>query len=301
MDDWSTPLERIVGWQRALRLFARKPHYRAHLQPIWDALPDEVKLDGPFQAGDRLLIAGGPDIRHGHPYIYVEHGAGQSYTGVTAPGYAGSPGHDGCELFICPNENVARRWSARYADIPVAVVGCPRLDMYHGSIPPPNTVAITFHFDLHLVPETRSAFDHYALHLGQIVSEYRSQGWNVLGHAHPRIAQRLKPYWQRLGVEWTPDPLRDASVLIADNTSLLAEFAALGRPVVGLNAPWYRRDVWHGGRFWEWPIPLLDSPAELLDLHLDSLTPPDWQPYAYVDGLASQRAASAILSILERQ
>lgn len=287
-----------MGRQGKIRLFARKPHYRAHLTPIWEKLPAEYKLEGPFQQFDRLLIAGGPDIRHGHPYIYVEHGAGQSYTGVSVPGYAGGSGHDACELFICPNEGVAARWLARYPDIPVAVVGCPRLDAYHGHVPPPNTVAITFHFDLHLVPETRTAFQHYAASLGQVVNEYRSQGWHVLGHAHPRFTKRLKPYWQRLGVDWTDDPLWDASVLIADNTSLLAEFLALGRPVVALNAPWYRRNVHHGGRFWEWPLTYIDGPDNLIALVLDELSPPDWHPYAYADGKASERAVAAIVSVL---
>jgi hypothetical protein len=285
--------------QQGIRLFARKRHYRDHLLPIWEKLPAEYKLEGPFEQFDRLLIAGGPDIRHGHPYVYVEHGAGQSYAGVSVPGYSGGNGHEECELFICPNSAVAARWLGRYPNKPVAVVGCPRLDKYHGHVPPPRTVAVTFHFDLPLVPETRNAFKHYQASLGQVVNEYRSQGWRVLGHAHPRLTKDLKPTWERLGVEWTPDPLRDASVLIADNTSLLAEFLALGRPAVALNAPWYRRDVWHGGRFWEWPLVYIDGPDDLLSLVLDELSPPGWHPYAYADGRASERAVAAISSLLE--
>src|SRR5690606_9477547 len=102
--------------------------------------------------------------------------------------------------------------------------------------------------------------------------------------------------------EWTEDPLRDASVLIADATSLMAEMHALGRPVLALNAPWYRRDVHHGMRFWEWPLRAVDGPQEASQIELASLTvPTNWHPYAYADGLAGRRAAEAVLSLLADQ
>lgn len=294
-----SPLARIMA---QIRLFYRKKHYRDHLMPIWEALPDPFKMGGELDRFDRLLVAGGPDVLNGHPYIYVEHGAGQSY--IDAPpnrGYAGSDFHEDCELFICPNEEVAQKWNTRYPNTPTAVVGCPKLDVWHSPTAPPppkKTVAITFHWDLELVPETRSAFPAYRHALPEMVSRYRKQGWVVLGHSHPRYETVLVPYWRSIGVEYTDNPLRDASVLIADNTSMMAEFMSCGRPVLGLNAPWYRRDVVHGQRFWSWQIPLVDTPEEAVRVKLKDLPVAPSHPYAYADGQASRRAAEAIVRVL---
>lgn len=283
-----------------VRLFARKTHYKDHLKPIWDLIPDSYKVNDEWRLGDTLLVAGGPDTRNGYKHIYVEHGAGQSYKGLDSYGYSGGPWHDACRLFICPNQAVADRWQERYASIPVAVVGCPRLDPYHtGYVPPARTVAITFHWDCKLVPETRSAFPFYRAGLKRMVQAYRAQGWTVLGHAHPTYRTTLRPVWERLGVEWTDDPLRDASVLVADNTSLMAEFLSCGRPVLALNCPHYRKAVWHGERFWDWDVTYADTPEEAQRIQLDTLRRPEWQSYAFTDGHAAERAADAIVRLLD--
>lgn len=284
-----------------VRLWARKPHYLDHLQPIWDALPDEYKLERELRRGDRLLLAGGPDVLNGHPFIYMEHGAGQSYLGFNGRGYSGGEHMHECELFLCPNERVAARWQERYPSIPAVTVGCPRLDRYHaGFTPESKTVAITFHFDLKLLPETRSAFAHYRTGLRTIVKSWRDQGWTVLGHAHPRWPDyQLPAFWRSLEVPWTSNPLRDASVLAADNTSLQAEFLSCGRPVIALNPPWYRRDVHHGERFWEWDLTHVWSPSEAASIQLDTLHAPTRQPYAHTDGRATERSVEAIVTLLE--
>jgi hypothetical protein len=60
-------------------------------------------------------------------------------------------------------------------------------------------------------------------------------------------------------------------MLIADNTSMLYEFAYLGRPTAVLNAPWYRREASHGLRFWDAiPGQMFDDPHQALDFDFAS-------------------------------
>lgn len=177
-----------------------------------------------------------------------------------------------------------------------------------GGAPLP-TVAVTFHSDLAVCPETRSAWRHYDAALPALVADPR---WRVLGHGHPRLWPTISQRWRRLGVDHTPnadDVLGQAHVLVADNTSLMYEAAAVGIPVVVLNAPWYRRHVHHGLRFWSHPPGIqVDHPAELPDaIAMALLDHPVLQAmraaavaaaYAHVDGRASERAAAAILEVL---
>lgn len=306
-------------------IVAEHPHYLDHLLPIWDCLPDRCKgvaYTGQAPLTDNILMVAGYSDMKRHPgrrFIYVEHGAGQSYIGMdpaVQPHYSGGPQHRNVIGYICPNNEVASRWNARYPDKPTAVVGCPRLDPWHignRGQHEPRTVAFTFHWDAQFtgVPETASAFPYYLPDLVGVITSLRREGWTVLGHGHPRY-RALHEYWvspdmKDLGVvhvESSDGILDRAAVLVADNTSLQAEFLSLGRPVVWLNHPGYRRDVWQGGRFWQWPTLgglQVDSGSELRSLDLANLPPVTGHPYAYADGHASQRAADAILKFLSTE
>jgi hypothetical protein len=114
-------------------------------------------------------------------------------------------------------------------------------------------VAFTFHFNVAICPETRSAYPAFFPALARLASRYK-----LLGHGHPRMwgdgNRSLADRYIAAGIE----PVRDfrevcrrADVLVADNTSAMFAFAATGRPVVVLNAPWYDRRVNHGLRFWD--------------------------------------------------
>ena len=101
---------------------------------------------------------------------------------------------------------------------------------------------------------------------------------------------------------------RRADVYLNDASSTLFEFASTGRPVVVLNASFYRRKVHHGLRFWEasivgvncniWDVrrlpaivdeALADPPAqkERRERALDMV-------YAYRTG-AAERAAAVLM------
>ena len=118
-----------------------------------------------------------------------------------------------------------------------------------------------------VAPEAWSAREHYLDMLHNMVDALRTDGFEVIGTWHPRDTLGHK-VWKNLGIEATSDPdevLRKATLLIADNTSLLYEAAHVGIPSIVLNAPWYRKDVEHGLRFWDHvPGAMVDDPYEFI-------------------------------------
>lgn len=319
-----------------IHAYASRPHYFEHLEPIWLQLPKHVRGEvfSPsakepwgtarprwLDPDDVVLVASFVDSRKmgRNPVIYLEHGAGQTYGGdprSTGHGsYAGGGGHEHTALFLSPNEEVAGRWRTAYPAIPARAVGCPKLDRYGGLRGPLNgdqTVAFSFHWENPLCPESRSALPYYRQAMPEIIGTLRERGWRVLGHGHPREMGALARLWRSLDVpvvESQDYVLRHASVFVADNTSALFESAAVGIPTVVLSAPWYRRDVHHGLRFWD-TIPGIhvEQPADLLaaveraqerrhedEAHRAWVT---CRTYSAVDGQATQRAVDAILETI---
>lgn len=320
-----------------LDVFASLPHYRDHLRAVWEACGADGTWWSTFGDDDTeqmpgrgwphpsrpVLVASFADAQKvaGRPIIHLEHGAGQRYAGdpdgAYHPSYAGGIGMpDSVVLFLTPGVAGARAWRDAYPHVPAEAIGCPKLDRWtragtalasarrlRAGRP---TVALTFHWDCTLVPETRTALWHYDDQLPQIVAGLRSAGFNVIGHEHPRWQGKLLARWHELGVPTTPDPeavFASAHVLIADNTSLMYEAAACGMQVVALNAPWYRKDIEHGLRFWS-AVPgiQVDRPADVvgatcaaLDGRYDALRVVACSAaYRYLDGKAAERAAAAI-------
>lgn len=317
---------------------ASERHYIDHLAPVWLAMPDALR--GRFLVADRtlvrhaagrgvdaslatrtsdpLLVASYGDQKRGRrmgatTFVTMEHGAGQSYGGDPRSAghgsYAGGADRDSA-LFLVPSEQAAARWRITYPSTPVAVIGSPRVDSLPAREPEPGpVVALGFHWPCAIAPEARTALPHYRPVLPALARRF-----TVLGHGHPRFMGRLTSFYRSAGIEPVEsfdDVLRRADLYVCDNSSTLFEFAATGRPVVVLNAPWYRRDVEHGLRFWDAATVgfQVDDPADLAGTIEAALGDPPQQRiererviasvYARPAGGAARAAADAISAWLE--
>jgi len=261
----------------------------------------------PRELGGRynpVIVAGYRDLLRVRPreVVFLEHGTGQTYGGAT-PAHPGGRNREAVSLFICPSDRVAEKNLARYPDTPTVVVGSPVMDYHHRnpSRPESGLVAVAFHWNALTAPEARSAFRHYAAAIVELAKER-----TVIGHGHPRVENVLRRFYANNGITWVSldEVYRRAEVLVVDNSSVGWEFLSLDRPVVWLNAPWYRKSVDYGMRFWEFadsgvqvddPADLPFSVAEaLMDTHRARRREVVHEIYAYTDGRASERAARAI-------
>jgi hypothetical protein len=252
-----------------IHALASTRQYLRHVNAIWKHIDPSLRGEllthrnantKRLPAHDVVMVGGYYDIS-AVPFqriIYVEHGAGQSYGGdprsARHPCYHGSHHPVRVIGYVSPNQRVADSWQR-----PAYAAGAPALDeipVRPTRLVSKKVAAITFHFEArgaYIAPEARSARDHYEEMLHSMVAALRTDGFDVLGTWHPRdpVGHRI---WRNLQVDATSDPdevLRRATLMIADNTSLLYEAAYCGIPSIVLNAPWYRRDVEHGLRFWD--------------------------------------------------
>lgn len=305
-------------------ILATEGHWLDHLTPIHAALgahAGAVLTDRHLPSGgDVTVVASYRDMKnarkHGRPVALAEHGAGQSYQRNGRPAsqgsYIGSLDRDGVIAVLVPGEAQATVHRAAHPDLPVHVVGCPKLDQL-ALIPRPvnarPVVAVSWHWDCKLVPETTSAWRFYRAAVAEL-----SRTHQVLGHGHPRLWPQIRGEYERMGIE----PVRDfaevvarADVLAVDNSSVMFEWAALDRPVVVVNSPKYRRNVHHGGRFWEWADVGLqvDRPDQLATTVDKALLDPLGVAvrrreivrdiYGQPAGSAAQRAAEAVIQAVQ--
>lgn len=293
--------------------YASEPHYWDHIEPVWQALPRDLK--GP---GGHVLVASYSDLLkvEDQPAIYMEHGVGFTFRdeyGYVIDGYAGAEDRRSTELFLCPNEYVARANGRAHPEIPARVVGCPKLDKWHNEKPKkrsdPPVVAFTFHWNGLVSPGTSSAYELYAPALESL----RLENWEVIGHGHPRYQAVMQFACAQIGVEFVPDleqVFDRADVLIADATSAAYEFASLDRPVVNLNTPAYHEEPDEGLRFWQHvPGMQVEHPEDLVDaVHwaLEDLEVDREARHAAVEaaypirGTATEEAARAITDFVAR-
>jgi hypothetical protein len=304
-------------------MLASETHFADHLAPIYKALQEpgtfytrpafaeKHAIPGrwPLEATDRpILVASYGDLKVARRadrtrIALIEHGYGQTFSN-DHPSYAGGMDRDDVSLFLIPNEHAAQRNRERNPDAQVEIVGCPKLDDLPKREGSGTTIAISFHFDAHAVAsEARGTTHHYRKHLASLAQEF-----HVIGHGHPRALPVLGRFYKKAGIELVPDfseVCRRADVYVCDYSSTIYEFASTGRPVVVLNAPWYRRNVSHGLRFWEAANVgvQVNQPDELPDAIRLALTDPPEQRgkreaalsmvYAYRSG-AARRAAKVL-------
>lgn len=254
--------------------FVSQPHYADHVAAVWRALGAHrghlwaappaagrvaelglTSLTDGGTRGDMILTAAWADARCSRQWSTValmEHGVGQTYgTGGGHPAYAGGPGRCGfVDLFLCPNERVAALNRKACPGVRVEVVGTPWLDELSRIERRPDVdVAVSFHWDLGLCPETRCTVGDWWPAIVDLAAAR-----NVLGHGHPRAQPVLFPSYRDAGIETVArfeEIVARARVFAADNTSALYLAAAVGLGVVVFDSPGYRRHVEHGLRFWE--------------------------------------------------
>lgn len=256
---------------------ASRQHFAAHLAPVAAELgrrgynaycwvpdtPGSHPIDGlldPSAVGRVTVVSASADMiaaaKLGRRVVLMEHGAGQSYSNRDAS-YVGGAYRNKADLVLLPNEMAAERHRKFWPEVPCEVVGCPLVDdllrLVHTPTHPP-TVAVTWHWDATKVsPEARSAWPFIGSKVLDVLTMMRGEGTiDLLGTAHPRIIDKIRPEYEARGIPVAEghEVFASASVLVADNTSSMYEFAALGRPVVVLDAPVYRTHRHHGLRFW---------------------------------------------------
>jgi hypothetical protein len=279
---------------------ATEAHFAAHIRPIWDALPvhgDMITAEDPARRiSDAVLVASYGDHKRARAMGYsriarMEHGAGQSYAGdpksADVPNYAGGRDAEDVGLFLVPGPHPAARWQAAYPEARVEMTGLTKTlpGLEPGARP---VVALSFHFAAYLgCPEGDGAFRWYRNLIPALARRF-----DLIGHAHPRHASRIRPWFARAGVPFVTDfdeVCRRASVYACDNSSTLFEFASTGRPVVLLNGPHYRRTVEHGLRFWE---------ASHVGVHAQPATVAEALERALTDGADERRARHHALGLV---
>lgn len=306
-----------------------EPHYLSHLALIWWGLPSEVR--GTFWApgyvarqaerqgiiadtrhpdqtkADIVVGAAWRDIRRvtKPKRVLIEHGAGQSYrgTGVRHPAYYGGEGRERLDLHLVPRPEMVE--TAREVWI-----GNPRLDLLGTPQEPLThykkfTVGCTWHWNCGIAPEAGTAFydfEHVLKRLPQVVDK-------IVGTSHPRLWPEAQAHYQLARIPSTErwEDLLDVDMLITDNTSVMYEFAAHGKPVICCNAKHWRKHVEHGLRFWGLvPGPQVDDPEQLCETIWDVAgSYPFWSRHAYKTavrvygeiGGATRRAVEAILRV----
>jgi len=260
------------------------------------------------------------DWWRGHHLVLVNHGCGGHWN-LNHQSYAGGGAmRQLYKLILDPGDIPGDRDKHSCPRSKVVVVGCPKMDRWYPVQPKelgdPPVIAIGFHQDTRVCPESRTALPHYMTAFPQLAAWQESGEVKIIGTGHPVYWDTLLPLWKKYGFEPVLDfdeVMKRADVYVRDQYSTIYEFASLDRPVVLLNAPWYRRNVEHGMRFWELSNVGIncDNPEDLIDCIKLALTDPDHvkqarrnavdRVYKYMDGKSTERAVGAIIELIHEK
>lgn len=292
--DHVAPVYRALGREHRGNVLVRDLDY-AHEQRIGRARLRMPMRDRPILVTSKGDL--GRAIASGRSHIaYMDHGIGGEYRKQpVAEGYAR------VELYLVAGPQGKRSAKVRSPQARIVQIGSPFVDALPSKDPAePFTVALSFHHTIRNYAEKRPAFDHYRDVLPDLAKKV-----NLIGHGHPLAIEQYATYWRSIGVEVVRgfrEVCRRADVYIADTSSTIYEFAATGRPVVLLNAPWYRRDHENPGvaRFWKGAHVGInvDEPDDLPAAIEKVYPPPDDALdliFSHRDGKAAQRAAKELL------
>ena len=283
---------------------ATQPQYIDHIAPVWDALAEDNignfyvpnSLIGHAQSRlkthlylfgyennslttygvNPILVAAYGDMKYCYRQnperriFMMEHGTGHGFGGAAYPNGKGD--RDLVSLFLSPNKYTAEK-IRQVRTTPIEVIGTPKLDwivnnehVIHRHNEPP-IVCISFHHGTRRrnPPEAGSAFEHYNDYIAELK---KNTAFRLVAHGHPLSRDRDIPFYESIDVPFIHDFVevqRVCDLYINDLSSTLYEFAATGKPVVIMNAPWFRKDVYHGLRFWDYADigNVVEQPEEL--------------------------------------
>src|SRR5436305_507350 len=122
-----------------INAYASERHYAAKLLPIWNALPPDARgtffihsrlsevvagatIGDPAQDRTLLVASHSDSLRAKRPYIYVEHGAGQSYDDSS---FYSNYHRKGMLAALVPGPYCAEKTRKANPDKPVFEIGAP--------------------------------------------------------------------------------------------------------------------------------------------------------------------------------
>jgi hypothetical protein len=189
----------------------------------------------------------------GVPIIIGEHGAGQTYDTSHIAYARGIPKSLNVKYFLAVNKHCYDNFKKNNPTLKSYIVGCPKLDKWKDKykVNKENPLIVfSWHWLSRSIPEAYGGFMYWSPALKELKESY-----NIAIHGHPSVQDRVIPFTQANDIRFIKkfeDVVEQADIYAVDNSSTLFEFAAINKPVIVLNNPWFRRDVEHGMRFWEY-------------------------------------------------